>query len=130
MIGRASAKSSTNESEVISGTCSCFLNSDNVGMARYKLVHQFKKLGFPDIGYAQGVAQALFVRNFLYANSSTPIDFTVFAFHEQEPLSDSSQNDYLICQLVQTQGQKKSLEIIKASLKQTAHEPSDFNPRV
>ena len=96
-------------------------------MAQYELVHQFKELGFPDISFAQGTAQALFVGNFLYANFSMPSDFTVFAFHEQEPLSDSCQNDYLICQLVQTQGQKKSLNEIKASLKQTVHVPTDFN---
>ena len=127
MIGRASAKSSTDESVAISATCSRFLNSDNIGMAQYELVHQFKDLGFPDIGFAQGTAQALYVGDFLYADSSTPSNFTVFAFHEQEPLSDSRQNDYLICQLVQTQGQKKSLDEIKASLKQTVHVPIDFN---
>jgi len=72
----------------------------------------FKELGFPDIGFAEGTAQALFVGDFLYADSSTPSsNFTVFAFHE-EPLSDSSQNDYLICQLVQTQDQKKLLDKI------------------
>jgi hypothetical protein len=111
MIGRASAKSSTDESVVISASCSRFLNSDNVGMAQYELVHQFKELGFHDIGYAEGTSQALFVGYFLYADSSTPSNFTVFTFHE-EPLSDSSQNDYLICQLVQTQDQKKSLDEI------------------
>jgi hypothetical protein len=84
-------------------------------------------LGFPDIGFAQGKSQALFVGDFLYADSSTPSNFTVFAFHEQAPLSDFRQNDYLICQLVQTQGQKKSLDEIKASLKQRVHVPTDFN---
>jgi nucleoside phosphorylase len=96
-------------------------------MAQYELVHQFKDLGFPDIGFAQGTAQALFVGDFLYADSSTPSNFTVFAFHEQEPLSDSRQNDYLICQLVQIQGQKKSLDKIKASLKKTVHISTEFN---
>ena len=42
-------------------------------------------------------------------------------------LLDSHQNNYLICQLVQTQGQKKSLDKIKASSKQTVHVPTDFN---
>jgi hypothetical protein len=121
MIGRTSAKCSTDKSVAISATCSRFLNFDNIGMAQYKLVHQFKELGFPDIGFAQGTA------HFLYANSSTPSNFTVFTFHEQEPLLDSRQNNYLICQLVQTQGQKKSLDKIKASLKQTVHVPTDFN---
>jgi len=124
MIGYASAKSSTDESVAISATCSRFLNSKNVGMAQYELVQQFKEFGFLGISFAQGTAQALLIGHFLYADSSTPSNFTVFAFHEQEPLSDSCQNDYLICQLVQTQGQKKSLDKIKASLKQMVHVPT------
>jgi hypothetical protein len=61
--------------------CSHFLNSNNVGMAQYELVHQFKELGFPDISFAQGTTQALFVGNFLYPNSSTPSNVTVIVFH-------------------------------------------------
>jgi hypothetical protein len=34
--------------------------------------------------------------------------------------------DYLICHLIQEKGQKKSLDDIKASLKQTVHVPKDF----
>jgi hypothetical protein len=127
MIGRASAKSSTDESEALSVTSTRFINSENVGMAQYELIHQFKKLGFPDIGFAQGTVQALYIGDFLYSDSSTPSNFIVFAFHEVEPLSNSRQKDYLVCQLVQTQGQKKMLDEIKASLKQTVHMPSDFN---
>jgi hypothetical protein len=37
-------------------------------------------------------------------NSSTPINFTVFAFHEQEPNSANQQADFLICDLIQVQG--------------------------
>ena len=121
------SKKLNNKLVAISATLSQFLNSDYIGMAQYELVHQFKELGFPNIGFAQGTSQALFVCNFLYANSSTPSNFTVFTFHEHEPLSDSHQNNYLICQLVQTQGQKKSLDKIKASLKQMVHVPTDFN---
>jgi hypothetical protein len=100
MIGRASAKSSSDDSLTIPETFSRFINSENSGMAQYQLVHQFKELGFQDIGFAQGMVQALYVGNLLYADSSMPSNFTVFAFHEIEPLSNSRQNDYLICQLV------------------------------
>ena len=127
MIGRASAKSSTDKSEALSVMCTRFINLENVGMAQYKLIHQFKELGFPNIGFAQGMVQALYIGVFLYSDSSTPSNFTVFAFHEVEPLSNSRQKDYIICQLDQTQGQKKTLDKIKASLKQTVHIPSDFN---
>ncbi len=64
---------------------------------------------------------------FLYADSSNPSNFTIFAFHEQEPNSDNCQHDYLICHLIQLEGQKKSLDEIKASLKQSVHVPSNFN---
>jgi hypothetical protein len=35
--------------------------------------------------------------------------------------------DYLVCHLIQEQGQKKSLDEIKPSLKQTVHVPKDFD---
>jgi hypothetical protein len=127
MIERASAKSSTNKLEALLATCTHFINLENIGMAQYKLIHQFKELGFPDIGFTQGTVQALYIGDFLYSDSSTPSNFTVFAFCKVEPLSNSRQKDYLVCQSVQTQGQKKMLDEIKALLKQTVHIPSDFN---
>jgi hypothetical protein len=50
-----------------------------------------------------------------------------FAFHKQQPNLDNCQQNYLICHLIQVEGQKKSLEEIKASLKQLVHVPSNFN---
>ncbi len=38
----------------------------------------------------------------------------------------NQQTDYLICHLIQEQGQKKSIDNIKASLKQTVYVPKDF----
>jgi hypothetical protein len=35
--------------------------------------------------------------------------------------------DYLVCHLIQEQGQKKSLDEIKSSLKKTVHVPKDFD---
>jgi hypothetical protein len=64
--------------------------------------------------------------DFLYSDSSLPSNFTVFAFHEQEPSSLKQQTDYLICHLIQEQGRKKSIDEIKASLKQTVHVPKNF----
>jgi hypothetical protein len=96
-------------------------------MAQCEPIRQFKELVFPYIGFAQGMTQGLYVNDFLYADSSTPRNFAVFAFHEQEPLLDSRQNDYLIFQSVQTQGQKKLLDKMKTSLKQTVHVPTNFN---
>jgi hypothetical protein len=110
----------------ITPTCLCFINSDNVGLAQYKLIHQFKENSFPNVKFASGTTQPLYLRDFLYANSSSPSNFTVFAFHEQEPNSSNQQTDYLICHLIQEQGQKMSINNIKASLKQTVHAPKDF----
>jgi hypothetical protein len=56
-----------------------------------------------------------------------PVISRFFTFHEQEPNSDNRRHNYLICHLIQVEGQKKSLDEIKASLKQLVHVPSNFN---
>jgi hypothetical protein len=78
--------------------CIHFHISANAAIGQCKLIHGFMEFGFLDIGFAQGTAQALYVDNFFYANSSTLSNFTVFAFYEQEPNSDFCHKDYLICQ--------------------------------
>jgi hypothetical protein len=127
MICRAAALCSTNETEALPATCSRSINQENAGMAQYKLVHQFKEQGFHNVTFASGTTNALYVGQFLYADSINPSNFRNFAFHKQEPNSDNCRQDYLICHLIQVEGQKKSLEEIKASLKQLVHVPSNFN---
>jgi hypothetical protein len=96
-------------------------------MAQYDLVHQFKEQGFHDVTFASGTTKALYMGGFPYADSSTPSNFMIFAFHEQEPNLDNRKHDYLNCHLIQVEGQKKSLEAVKALLKQSIHLPSNFN---
>jgi hypothetical protein len=96
-------------------------------MARYGLIHQFKELGFPDVAFALGTTQALFFGDFLYSDSITPSNFTVFTFHKQEPNANNCQQDYLICHLLQVYGLKKLLDKIKALLKQAVNIPTDYN---
>jgi hypothetical protein len=126
MIAHTAALSSNDKNKNLPETFIRFVTCDNFGMAQYDLVHQFKEQGFPDIAFASCTTQALFIREFLYSNLSTPSNFTMFAFHEQEPNSNNCQQDYLFCHLLQIKGQKKSLEEIKASLKQVVHVPSDY----
>jgi hypothetical protein len=100
MICRVAALCSTDETEALPATCPHFINQENAGMAQYNLVHQFKEEGFHDVTFASGTTNALYVGGFLYANSSTPSNFTIFAFHKQEPNLDNCQQDYLICHLI------------------------------
>jgi hypothetical protein len=127
MLKRAAATDPHDENSNIAPSCLRFINSDNVGMAQLELIHQFETYNLDDVGFATGTVQALHAGEFLYSDSSTPSNFTVFAFSEQAPNSGSQQMDYLICHLIQEQGQKKSLEEIKASLKQSVHLPKDFD---
>ncbi len=128
MLKQAAAIDWNDKDKKITPTCLHFINSDNVGLAQYKLIHQVKESGFPDVTFALGTTQTLYLGDFLYANSSSPSNFTVFAFHEQELNPSNQQTDYLICHLIQEQGQKKSIEDIKASLKQTVQVPRSSNP--
>ena len=77
-------------------------------MAQFELTHQFASYRLDDVSFAVGMVQALHVGEFLYSDSSTPSNFMVFAFHEQAPNSGQQQMNYLICHLIQEQGQKKS----------------------
>ena len=96
-------------------------------MAQYDLLHQFKEMRAQDVTFASGTTNALYIGQFLWSDSSTPSNFTMFAFREQEPNMDSRQEDFMICHLIREEGQKKSVDEIKASLKQTVHIPSDVN---
>jgi hypothetical protein len=104
----ATATHSNNKGEEIAPICQQFINSKNVGLAQYELIHQFKIGGFPNVTFVLGTTQALFLGKFLYTDSSTPNNFTVFAFHEQESNSSHQQMDFIICHLNQEQGQTKS----------------------
>jgi hypothetical protein len=126
MLLHDTAPHSNNEREEIASTCQQFINTKNISLAQYELIHQFKIGGFPDVTFTSGTTQALFLGKFLYADLSKPSSFTVFAFHEQEPNSSNQQTDFLICHLIQEQGQKKSLDKIKALQKQALHVPLDF----
>jgi hypothetical protein len=88
------------ETDEIAPTCLRFTNAKNVGLPQYKLIHQFKEGSFPDVTFALGTTQALFPGKSLYADSSTQSNFTVFAFHEQEPNCANQQTGFLICHLI------------------------------
>jgi hypothetical protein len=127
MVSRAAATHSTDNNEALPATFTCFINCDNVGMVQHDLIHQFKDLGYMDVSFTLGMTQALYMGEFLYADASTPSNFTIFAFHEQEPNSNKHQNNYLICHLLQVEGQKKLLDEIKALWKQIVNVPDDYN---
>jgi hypothetical protein len=110
MLKKAAALDVNDEDIEIAPSCLRFINSDNVGMAQFELTHQFASHGIDDVGFAAGTVQALYVGDFKYPDSSTPSNFTVFAFYEQAPNSSAQHMDYLICHLIQEQGRKKSLD--------------------
>jgi hypothetical protein len=100
MLQRATVTHKNDKTEGISPTCLLrFINFDNVGLAQYKLIHHFKEGGLPDVIFALGTTQALFLG--LYAHSSTLSNFAVFAFSKQEPNSANQQTDFFICHLIQ-----------------------------
>jgi hypothetical protein len=85
MVSCTAATHSSDKNKALPATFTRFINCNNIGMAQHDLIHQFKDLGYMDVSYASGTTQALYMGEFLYADSSTPSNFTIFAFHEQEP---------------------------------------------
>jgi hypothetical protein len=62
MLQRAAATHKNDKKEEIAPTCLRFVNAKNIGLAQYKLIHQFKEGGFPYVTFALGTTQALFHR--------------------------------------------------------------------
>jgi hypothetical protein len=127
IICRAAALCSTDETEALPATCSCFINQENAGVAQYNLVHQFKEQGFHDDTFAAGTTNAYMWEGSCTQTPASPVISEFLIFQEQEPNLDNCQHDYLICHLIQAEGQTKSLDEIKASLKQSVHVPSKSN---
>lgn len=106
--------------------CRKFLNASSQGHAEQELHHQFNTLNLTDVCFAPGTIQNLYLGEFTYGNSSSPSNFTVFAFFEQPPLSNAKQENYITCHLIHENGQKQSMEEIKASMKQEVIVPKDY----
>jgi hypothetical protein len=87
MLKQAASTDQNDKDKEIAPTCLRFINSDNVSLAQYNLIHQFKECRILDVTFALGTTQALYLGGFLYADSSSPNNFMVFSFHEQEPNS-------------------------------------------
>jgi hypothetical protein len=60
--------------------CQKFLNANTKGSAEQDLSQRFDKLNLIDVCFAQGIVQRLYHGKFISANSSTPSNFTAFAF--------------------------------------------------
>ena len=72
MLKQAAATDPHDDNSNITPSCLRFINSNNVGMAQFKLTHQFASYRLDDISFAAGMVQALYVGEFLYSDSSTP----------------------------------------------------------
>jgi hypothetical protein len=90
MLKRAAATDRNDEDEEIATTCLHFINSNNSGLVQYKLIHQFKESGFPNLTFALGTTQALYLGDYFYANSSTTSNFVFFLFMNKSQIHRTS----------------------------------------
>lgn len=128
MIGRAAAMDANDNSIIMPNSCKRFINSPSVDLAALELAQQFKDRGQPEAICLHGTVFSLYNGVFLFADSFTPSNFTVFGFYESEPNSNEDlYQHYYVCQLINLQGEKKSDDQIKASLKQEVRVPSSFD---
>ena len=123
----ASAEDATNVPTDVGEDCKRFINAETMGVAEQELNLQFKNLGLQDAAFSTGLTQALYSGKFLWADKTTPSNFSPFSFFEVEPLlAADQQNRHLILHLVETQGKGKTLEEIKAGNKQEVKAPTTY----
>ncbi len=127
MLTLASSKDCDDTPNEPTLSCKDFFNCKNASLAEQELVQQFEDRGLGDVSFAQGTSQALYHGLFQYYQGSTPSNFTVFAFFEEDPLQmDRINRRALLLTLVSTRGQGDTLEEIKNSAKQTVKVPTTF----
>ena len=108
-------------------SCKGFFNCKNSSQAEQELIQQFQDIGLDDVAFAQGTSQALYHGQFQFYQGSTPSNFTIFGFYEQDPLQmDKIDKRSLLLTLVSARGQGDTLEEIKNSAKQTVRVPKTF----
>ena len=128
LIGQAAATSREDDTLALPASCQKFINAESSQVAYLYLRQQLKRRGFAEATCSHGTVQSLYHGLFQWADSLTPSNFTVFAFFESAAnTSGEIVEDYLACQLVQLQGERKSEDKIKASLKQEVHVPEDYD---
>lgn len=123
----ASAADVDDVPQEVGEACKRFFNAETTGVAEQELNLQFKNLGLQDAAFSPGLTQALYAGKFLWADKSTPSNFSPFSIFEVEPLrAADQQNRHLILHLVETQGKGKTLDEIKASSKQEVKAPTTY----
>jgi hypothetical protein len=61
---RATSTHKIDKTEETAPLCLQSIHSDNVGLAQYELIHQFKEGCFPNVTVALGTTKALFLEEF------------------------------------------------------------------
>jgi hypothetical protein len=99
----------------IPSTYLCIINSKIAGMANRELYNQMLELGYPSVGFAQGLATSLFMGEIVWNNLSSPRNLSPFIVFEQDPLSTTQTAQCLHLHLLSKNTKGKSLDKIKKS---------------
>lgn len=123
----ASAEDADNVPDDILDSCKRFINAESEGNADLELNMQFKNLNLHDAAFLIGFIQALYNGRFLWADRSTPSNFSPFCIFEVEPLlAAEQQNRHFTLHIVLTQGKGRTIEEIKAGSKQEVKAPTSY----
>ena len=106
------------------------INSETAGMADKELYNQMTALGFPDVGFAHGLASAIHIGDLLWTNKHSPSNVSLFTVYEQDPLSTTQASRYLHLHLLSKNTEGKSMDEIKASQKQEVKVPATYEEMV
>ena len=127
MILFASADDAESVPEEPLESCKRFMNAETDGIADQELNIQFKNLNLNDAAFSIGFTQALYNGRFLWADNSTPSNFSPFCIFEVEPLlAAEQQNRHFTLHIIQTQGKGRTIDEIKSTSKQEVKAPTTY----
>jgi hypothetical protein len=111
----------------IANSASSFFNCSTIGAAEKELQSQLETMGLGWTGFASGLTTSMYTAHIFWANLIDPKNFSDFFCNHRHANDQDHTGRFIVLHLQERLGKAKTLDEIKALMKQTLTVPKDFH---
>jgi hypothetical protein len=127
MLKMAASDDGETMADEIAISASLFFNCSTIGAAEQELQTQLETMGLGWAGFASGLTTSMYMAHIFWANLIEPKNFSAFFCYRRQANDQDHTGRFIVLHLQERLGKAKSLDEIKASMKQTLTVPKDFH---
>jgi hypothetical protein len=127
MLKMAASEDKETVADEIADSAKSFFNCSTIGAAEQELQSQLEAMGLGWAGFAAGLTTAMYMAHIFWANLIEPKNFSAFFCYRRQPNDQDHTGRFIVLHLQERLGTTKTLDEIKASMKQTLTVPKDFH---